>query len=188
MPFDSEATVEHAVPERLSPPACENDDIVVTAPQEVDHAAAEPADSVPADRDRRRDGGGDGGGLLCPLVGGAQSGIHDVSAHDAGVRPGDSVIQRRSAAGEITARRADYFGYLSDMRAVALKTAAAQRESVIWCHPEPATLWTLVGGRRMWERGAADADFCQVRIGVGTVPLATHLVAPARVSKSTWTR
>ena len=30
-----------------------------------------------------------------------------------------------------------------------------------------------MGGCRMWERRAADSDFCQVRIGVGTLPLAT---------------
>ena len=37
MPFDSEATVEYAVPERLPPPACETHDIAVAAPQEAGH-------------------------------------------------------------------------------------------------------------------------------------------------------
>ncbi len=83
--------------------------------------------------------------------------------------------RRRS---EINVRRADYLDYLSDVRAAALKAAAAQHHSITWRHPEPDTLWTLVGGRRMWERRAADTDFCQVRIGVGTLPLATRLVAP----------
>jgi S-DNA-T family DNA segregation ATPase FtsK/SpoIIIE len=80
--------------------------------------------------------------------------------------------------GEIDADRAEYLGYLSDLRSTVVKTAAAQRPSLIWCHPEPDTLWTLVGGRRMWERRAADSDFCQVRIGTGTQRLATRLVSP----------
>ena len=81
--------------------------------------------------------------------------------------------------GELNARRADYFGYLTEMRASVTRAAAAQRASSIWSHPDPAALWTLVGSGRMWERAAEDADFCQVRIGVGPVPLARRLIAPA---------
>jgi S-DNA-T family DNA segregation ATPase FtsK/SpoIIIE len=84
--------------------------------------------------------------------------------------------RRRS---EVNAQRADYLGYLSDIRASALKTAAAQHYSLIWRHPDPDTLWTLVGGRRMWERTTTESDFCRIRIGVADLPLATRLVAPA---------
>jgi S-DNA-T family DNA segregation ATPase FtsK/SpoIIIE len=84
--------------------------------------------------------------------------------------------------GRINIQRADYLGYLSELRTTALKNAAAQHHSMIWRHPEPDALWTLVGGRRMWERATTDSDFCQVRIGVGTLPLATRLVAPATES------
>ena len=87
-----------------------------------------------------------------------------------------SNVDRRR--GEINAKRAEYLGYLSDVRAAAIKTAAAQHYSLLWRHPDPDTLWTLTGGCRMWERRAADSDFCQVRIGVGTLPLATRLIAP----------
>jgi ESX secretion system protein EccC len=80
--------------------------------------------------------------------------------------------------GEIDARRAEYLDYLSDLRSSVVNTAAAQRLSLIWCHPDPDTLWTLVGGCRMWERRAADSDFCHVRIGAGTQRLATRLVSP----------
>jgi DNA segregation ATPase FtsK/SpoIIIE, S-DNA-T family len=80
--------------------------------------------------------------------------------------------------GEIDADRAEYLGYLSDLRSVVIKTAVAQRLSLVWCHPEPDTLWTLMGGCRMWERRAADSDFCHVRIGAGTQRLATRLVPP----------
>ena len=80
--------------------------------------------------------------------------------------------------GEINAKRAEYLGYLSDLRDAAVKTAAAQRCSLVWCHPDPDTLWTLVGGYRMWERRVADSDFCHVRIGTGKQRLATRLVSP----------
>jgi S-DNA-T family DNA segregation ATPase FtsK/SpoIIIE len=80
--------------------------------------------------------------------------------------------------GEINAERAEYLGYLSDLRGAAAKTAAAQRCSLVWCHPDPDTLWTLVGGCRMWERRVADSDFCHVRVGTGKQRLATRLVPP----------
>jgi DNA segregation ATPase FtsK/SpoIIIE, S-DNA-T family len=80
--------------------------------------------------------------------------------------------------GQINAERAEYLGYLSDLRDAAVKTAAAQRGSLVWCHPDPDTLWTLVGGCRMWERRVADSDFCHVRVGTGKQRLATRLVSP----------
>lgn len=80
--------------------------------------------------------------------------------------------------GEINADRTEYLGYLSELRGTVAKTAAAQRLSLAWCHPDPDTLWTLAGGRRMWERRAADPDFCQIRIGIGARRLATRLVPP----------
>jgi S-DNA-T family DNA segregation ATPase FtsK/SpoIIIE len=80
--------------------------------------------------------------------------------------------------GEINADRAEYLCYLSDLRRGVVKTGAAQRSSLLWCHPDPDTLWTLVGGRRMWERGSSDSDFCHIRIGIGTQCLAARLVPP----------
>jgi DNA segregation ATPase FtsK/SpoIIIE, S-DNA-T family len=84
---------------------------------------------------------------------------------------------RGSWRGGIDADRVDYLGYLSRLRKTVTETAAAQRFSLLWSHPDPDTLWTLIGGPRMWERQASDPDFCLVRVGVGTRPLATRLVA-----------
>ncbi len=83
----------------------------------------------------------------------------------------------------VDADRVDYLGYLSRLRATVTETAAAQRSSLRWSHPDPDTLWTLIGGPRMWERRASDPDFCLVRVGVGTQPLATRLVAPESRSR-----
>ncbi|GFG73054.1 type VII secretion protein EccCa [Mycobacterium botniense] len=79
---------------------------------------------------------------------------------------------------EIDCDRADYLSYLSGLRAAVAQTAAAQRRWLAWRHPEPGTLWTLIGSRRMWERRPADQDFCQVRVGVGIREAATRLVPP----------
>ena len=84
----------------------------------------------------------------------------------------------RRHGGEIDSNRADYLDYLSALRSSVTETAVAQHSSLTWCHPDPESLWTLIGGSRMWERRVADPDFCQVRVGVGTQQLATHLVPP----------
>ncbi|MEB3983004.1 type VII secretion protein EccCa [Mycobacterium sp. 663a-19] len=84
----------------------------------------------------------------------------------------------RRRDGDIDADRVEYLEYLGRLRGTVAETAAAQRSSLCWSHPDPATLWTLVGGPRMWERRATDSDFCVVRVGTGIRPLATRLVAP----------
>jgi DNA segregation ATPase FtsK/SpoIIIE, S-DNA-T family len=84
----------------------------------------------------------------------------------------------RPQTGGIDADRVEYLGYLDRLRRSIVETAAAQRSSLILSHPDPDTLWTLVGGSRMWERQATDPRFCVVRVGVGIQPLATRLVAP----------
>jgi len=90
-----------------------------------------------------------------------------------------AVTERGRAQGAgIEADRVDYLGYLSGLRRIAAETAAAQRSSLYWDHPDPDMLWTLIGGPRMWERQSGDADFCLVRVGVGERPLASRLVAP----------
>ncbi|OBG76062.1 type VII secretion protein EccCa [Mycobacterium sp. E3305] len=84
----------------------------------------------------------------------------------------------RRRGGGVDADRLGYLAYLSRLRNTVLETAAAQGYSLTWDHPDPDTLWTLIGGRRMWERRATDPDFCLVRVGAGPRPLATRLVAP----------
>jgi DNA segregation ATPase FtsK/SpoIIIE, S-DNA-T family len=84
----------------------------------------------------------------------------------------------RRQGGAVDADRVDYLEYLSRLRATVTETAAAQRASLNWCHPDPDMLWTLIGGARMWERRATDPDFCRTRIGLGSQQLSTRLVAP----------
>lgn len=89
-----------------------------------------------------------------------------------------AVTGRDGRAREINISRADYLAYLSGLRESIIQTAAAQQAALQRCHPDPESLWTVVGSSRMWERRSADADFCHVRVGLGTRPLATRLVPP----------
>lgn len=84
--------------------------------------------------------------------------------------------RNRARGNDIDADRDEYLDYLAGLRDAAANTAAAQRSSLTWCHPPPDALWTLAGGPRMWERRPGDADFGHVRVGIGSVALATRLV------------
>ncbi|QLL10016.1 type VII secretion protein EccCb [Mycobacterium vicinigordonae] len=83
--------------------------------------------------------------------------------------------RRRGAA--LNADRARYFSYLSELRREITEHAMEQRDSMMRRHPDPDVLWTLVGSTRMWEQRPDGPASWVVRIGVGTVPLATSLVA-----------
>lgn len=83
--------------------------------------------------------------------------------------------RRRGAA--MDAERVDYLEYLSGLRDQIAEVAAKQRHSLNHAHPDPDTLWTLIGGPRMWERQPGEPEFCRVRVGLGDQPLATRLVA-----------
>jgi DNA segregation ATPase FtsK/SpoIIIE, S-DNA-T family len=82
------------------------------------------------------------------------------------------------AAAELNEERKDYFSYLANLRDDADETGNGQRTALEWSHPDPRALADVVGTRRMWERRPTDADFCHVRVGIGTHRLATRLMAP----------
>ena len=92
--------------------------------------------------------------------------------------------RRRGAA--IDADRDEYLAYLSGLRDTVIETATAQCLSLTRAHPEPDTLWTLIGGPLMWRRQPGDPDFCRVRVGVGSQPLATRLVAAPTPPAQQW--
>lgn len=82
------------------------------------------------------------------------------------------------AAAELNEERKDYFSYLANLRDEADETGEEQRTALEWSHPDPRALTDVVGARRMWERRPSDADYCHVRVGVGTHRLAKRLMAP----------
>jgi S-DNA-T family DNA segregation ATPase FtsK/SpoIIIE len=84
----------------------------------------------------------------------------------------------RRADGSLDQRRRRYLSELGRLSEQLSDAAQRQRDALMWIHPTPASLWMLAGGRRMWERGRADSDFCHVRIGLGRQRLARRIVVP----------
>ncbi|MFD5320094.1 type VII secretion protein EccCa [Streptomyces sp. NPDC127098] len=86
---------------------------------------------------------------------------------------------RRGTQGQMAQLRRDYLKYLARTRTRVRETAREQRDTQLYLHPAPEQLWALVAeGSRVWERRPGDADFGQVRAGLGEHQLATPLVAP----------
>ncbi|MEU3609409.1 type VII secretion protein EccCa [Streptomyces sp. NPDC035033] len=89
------------------------------------------------------------------------------------------VRYRRGTQGQLADLRRDYLKYLTQTRRTVLRTARLQRDAQFYLHPSPEQLWALVAeGSRIWERRIGDADFAQVRVGLGSQQLATPLIAP----------
>ncbi|WP_425171678.1 type VII secretion protein EccCa [Mycobacterium sp.] len=89
-----------------------------------------------------------------------------------------AVSGRDGRAGNLNNARSEYLTYLARQRDKVIRAAAAQHSALLWAHPEPESLWTLIGGDRMWERRPRDPDFCQTRLGVGNICPTTRVVAP----------
>ncbi|KIF67663.1 secretion protein EccC [Streptomyces sp. AcH 505] len=89
------------------------------------------------------------------------------------------VRYRKGAQGQIADVRRDYLKYLAQSRRAVRRTARAQRDAQLYLNPSPEQLWSVVAdGSRVWERRVGDADFGQVRLGLGVQQLATPLIAP----------
>ncbi|GAB3146422.1 type VII secretion protein EccC [Micromonospora sonneratiae] len=92
------------------------------------------------------------------------------------------IAQLVRAAGErklrLKGERRDYLRYLGQARRVVRKSVERQREAVLWTHPAPDRLWSMVRSERLWERRVSHQDFCEVRIGLGEQRLAMRLQAP----------
>ena len=142
--------------------------------------SGESACPAAAGRDDRRDRWDDGAVLQLGRRRDTQPDVHVLSGDDAGIGAGHFGLwgARRNRTAEVNEDRRDYLRYIEALHQRHRKTADAQHQSLHWSHPEPGSLWTLVGSRRMWERGVDDSDFCHVRVGLGTQRLSTRLVAP----------
>ncbi|MFJ6794027.1 type VII secretion protein EccCa [Streptomyces sp. NPDC091268] len=100
----------------------------------------------------------------------------------AGMAAAQAVRHRRGTHGGTADARRDYLRYLAQTRRRVRRTARAQRDAQLYLHPAPDQLWSVVAqGSRVWERRAGDADFGQVRVGLGAQRLATPLV-PAQTA------
>ncbi len=74
--------------------------------------------------------------------------------------------------------RRTYMRHLGALREQALEHAQSQRSHELHRHPDPSMLWSRLGARRMWERGARDPDCLEIRFGLGTTSLAPGIEVP----------
>ncbi len=87
--------------------------------------------------------------------------------------------QRAQKSAKTSGARREYLRYLAQVRGQVREAAAQQRASLVWDHPDPASLPALAEERtRVWERGQDEEDFLHVRYGVSPQPLSLTLVAP----------
>ncbi|GIJ55887.1 type VII secretion protein EccCa [Virgisporangium aurantiacum] len=116
--------------------------------------------------------GGGRGGVLTYLVGGLFAvSMLGMGATSIGHNTGHS-------RAETDARRREYMRYLGQSRRQVRRAAAQQRRALLWRHPEPATLWSLVASKRMWERRTGDEDFGEIRVAAGAQKLGIAIVPP----------
>lgn len=87
---------------------------------------------------------------------------------------------RKITWGEMEKGRRRYLRDLDSNRDEIQTAVCAQREWQNSVHSDPRGLGAIIGGPRMWERGRADADFLEVRLGTGV----QH--APDSVLSVTW--
>jgi type VII secretion protein EccCa/type VII secretion protein EccCb len=74
---------------------------------------------------------------------------------------------RRISWGEQEKQRRVYLRQLDEDRDEVQRAAQDQRRSQLFVHGDPQKLDTVIGGPRMWERRPGDADFLDVRLGIG---------------------
>lgn len=79
---------------------------------------------------------------------------------------------------DVDETRRVYLRHLGVLRETALSNGAAQRAHELHRHPDPAELWAGVDSRRLWERGPADPDTLEVRVGLGDSALCTPVQVP----------
>src|SRR4051812_19289236 len=79
---------------------------------------------------------------------------------------------------QMRAARQEYMRYLAQQRGKIRRPIQKQRVALFYRSPDPASLWWIPAGPRLWERRATDGDFGMVRIGLGRQEVATPLVPP----------
>jgi len=92
-----------------------------------------------------------------------------------GMGVGMATQQRMAARRRVRAARVRYLDYLAGIREQVRRTAAAQQVASAWVHPAPGALLSVATSPRVWERRPDDADFLELRVGVGPHAVATRL-------------
>ncbi|MFD5226099.1 type VII secretion protein EccCa [Microbacterium sp. NPDC058342] len=90
------------------------------------------------------------------------------------------LVQMTRAAAErrntVRGDRRDFMRYLGQVRARVRRAASQQRASLLWRHPDPASLSNLAMTARLWERRGNHGDFGELRIGLGAHSLSQRIM------------
>ena len=84
---------------------------------------------------------------------------------------------RRTSWGEQEKGRRVYLRQLDEDRDEIQRAVQQQRDSQLFVHGDPQKLDRVIGRPRMWERRATDADFLDVRLGIGVQSTAESAVS-----------
>jgi ESX secretion system protein EccC len=122
-------------------------------------------------------------GMIAVVAGGHASAILYVGSGAmavgmVGMMAGQLMRGRGDRKIKLNGLRRDYLRYLSQVRDRARRAAAAQRESLDYYGPDPASLPSRVLAGQLWQRTATDSGFLNVRCATGTLALALRLVPP----------
>jgi len=84
---------------------------------------------------------------------------------------------RKVSWGEQERQRRSYLRQLDDDRDQVQRVVQQQRSGQLFVHADPQRFDRLIGGARMWERRPTDADFLDVRLGIGVQSTADSAVS-----------
>jgi S-DNA-T family DNA segregation ATPase FtsK/SpoIIIE len=80
--------------------------------------------------------------------------------------------QRGKAQRQRRLQRERYLEYLEELRAELSAAERERRRGALMLHPAPAALYDVLRDpARLWERRRTDADFLEIRVGIGDVPV-----------------
>jgi S-DNA-T family DNA segregation ATPase FtsK/SpoIIIE len=162
-------------PARIAAPSVDSGDIAIADPPKPQQA---PPAATSASMIIMPIMAGSGGLLMAitnrsPLMA-AAGGLFLVAAVAVGVVM--MVGQRSGPRRQLREARERYLDYLEDLRRRLRSTAAAQKSSAGWRHPEPGRLPDVARmASRRWERRVDDPDFLVLRMGVGDQPIAVRM-------------
>lgn len=177
------ATITFNRPKRANPPAMPRGDLLLEPPPEIPPPQAGKAFTRILQMLPMAAGAiamglmmmGGGGASRGPM-GGIIGGMYAISM--LGMMLSQNGRGQDDQAQQLDAGRRDYFRYLGQTRKQVRAAADQQRAAVAYRHPDPETLWTVVGNKRMWERRRDNDDFASVRVSVGPQQFAKKLTPP----------
>ncbi|WP_433574690.1 type VII secretion protein EccCa [Nocardia brasiliensis] len=81
-------------------------------------------------------------------------------------------------AANLNEERKDYLRSLAEHRKAVHAAEAELHDYLRYCHPGPAEVGRLIGGKRMWEVQVASPQFLRARVGRGRIASQVRVIVP----------